>query len=168
MGANSPVMSLAIKKGTDGRGVFTDAPIAEGTKIIPFTGPILRYKDTTPQTYALQVGPDRYIGESGGLDDIFNHSCEPNAGIRIDGDSVDLYAIRDITPGEEICFDYSSTLDEDDFTMPCRCGTPSCRKVIRDGKYLPEHTWQRYLSLGIIPEYVRAHRARLEGRGPGG
>ena len=159
-------MSLEIRKGTHGRGVFTDAPIAAGTKIMPFTGPLLRYADTTAQTYALQIGPDRYIGASGGLDDIFNHSCEPNAGIRIDGDRVDLYAIRDIAPEEEICFDYSTTLDEDDFTMPCQCGTPSCRKLIRDGKYLPEETWRRYLSLDILPDYVRDHRSRLARRDP--
>jgi SET domain-containing protein len=159
-------MSLAIRKGTHGRGVFTDAPIAAGTHIMPFTGPLLHYADTNAETYALQIGPDLYIGESGGFDDIFNHSCEPNAGIRIEGTRVDLWAIRDIAPEEEICFDYSTTLDEDDFTMPCQCGTPSCRKLIRDGKYLPEDTWQRYLSLGILPEYVRAHRSLLGGGNP--
>jgi hypothetical protein len=155
-------MGLVVRKGTHGRGVFTDAPIVAETRIIQFTGPLLRYAETTPQTYALQVGPDMYIGESGGLDDIFNHSCEPNSGMRIDGIRADLYAIRDIAAGEEICFDYSTTLDEDDFTMPCVCGTPSCRKIIRDGKYLPEETWQRYLRLGILPEYVRAHRSLLD------
>jgi hypothetical protein len=159
-------MALVVSKGTHGRGVFTDAPIASGTRIIRFTGPLLRYAETTAQTYALQIGPDLYIGESGGPDDIFNHSCEPNAGIRIEGIQADLYAIRDIAAGEEICFDYSTTLDEDDFTMPCQCGRPSCRKVIRDGKYLPEETWQRYMSLGILPEYVRAHRSRPGGGHP--
>jgi SET domain len=159
-------MSLAIRKGTSGRGVFTDAPIAAGTLIMPFTGPLLRYAQTNADMYALQIGPDLYIGESGDFDDIFNHSCEPNAGIRIEGTRVDLWAIRDIAPEEEICFDYSTTLDEDDFTMPCQCGTPSCRKLIRDGKYLPEDTWQRYLSLGILPEYVRAHRSLLGGGNP--
>jgi hypothetical protein len=159
-------MGLVVRRGTHGRGVFTDAPIRMETKIIEFTGPFLCYKETTPRTYALQIGPDLYIGESGGPDDFFNHSCEPNAGIRIEGSRADLFAIRDIATGEEICFDYSTTLDEDDFTMPCHCGTPSCRKLIRDGKYLPEDIWQRYLRLGILPEYVRAHRSALGRRNP--
>ncbi|HUI70510.1 MAG TPA: SET domain-containing protein-lysine N-methyltransferase, partial [Spirochaetia bacterium] len=116
---------------------------------------------TSPTTYALQIGPDLYIGASGGLDDYINHSCEPNAGLRISGTTVDLYAIRDIKPGEEILFDYSTTLDEDDFTMSCQCSTPSCRRVIRDGKYLPPEVWQRYLLLGIVPEYVQRSRAAL-------
>jgi uncharacterized protein len=163
-------MALSVKRGTHGRGVFTDASIAAGSLIIRFTGPPLRHAQTTASTYALQVGPDLYIGASGGPDDYINHSCEPNAGFRIPAEgpvrplapTADLYAIRDIAAGEEVLFDYSTTLDEDDFTMECRCGAPSCRGTIRDGKYLPEKVWQRYEELGILPGYVRFSRLSLE------
>jgi hypothetical protein len=107
------------------------------------------------------VGPDQYIGESGGLDDLINHSCEPNTGFHIQGTAADLFAIRDIAAGEEILFDYSTTLDEEDFTMVCACGTPSCRGVIGDGKLLPSAVWQRYRDLGILPDYVQESRARI-------
>jgi hypothetical protein len=147
-----------------GRGVFTDEPIAAMTLIVTFTGPFLRYVETTPRTYALQMGPDLYIGASGGFDDYINHSCEPNAGFRIEGTKADLYAIRDIGTGEEILFDYATTLDEDDFSMACACGTPSCRKIIGDGKYLPDDVWDRYVELGIIPDYVRASRQALSAK----
>jgi hypothetical protein len=157
-------MHLSIKGGTHGRGVFTDEPIAAGTLIVTFTGPFLRYAETTPRTYALQIGPDLYIGASSGPDDFINHSCEPNAGFRIEGTTADLHAIRDIEAGEEILFDYSTTLDEDDFTMVCQCGTPSCRKVIGDAKYLPEKIWKKYETLGILPAYVRQSRQALEGK----
>ena len=116
-----------------------------------FTGPFLHYAETTPQTYALQIGPDLYIGASGGLDDFVNHSCDPNAGVRIEGTAAELFAIRDIAAGEEILFDYSTTLDEEDFTMDCRCGSPSCRGRVGDGRDLPDDVWQRYLGLGITP-----------------
>lgn len=151
-------MKLSVRQGTHGRGVFTEEPIATGTRIIRFTGPLLRHAETAPHILALQVGPDRYIGASGGFDDYINHSCEPNAGFKIEGTTADLHALRDIAAGEEILFDYSTTLDEDDFTMACQCGTSSCRKIIGDGKYLPNDVWQRYLSLGILPDYVRAQR----------
>ncbi|HEY9595280.1 MAG TPA: SET domain-containing protein-lysine N-methyltransferase [Spirochaetia bacterium] len=154
-------MRLVVRKGTEGRGVFTEEPIPAGVLIMRFTGPFLRYDQTSVDTYALQIGPDLYIGESGGLDDLVNHSCEPNAGFHIEGTDADLYAIRAIAPGEEILFDYSTTLDEDDFTMACRCGTPSCRSLIRDGKYLPDDVWSRYMELRIIPSYVQESRARL-------
>jgi hypothetical protein len=159
-------MNLSVRQGTHGRGVFTEEPIPAGTTIIRFTGPFLRYQETTAATFALQIGPDLYIGASGNADDFVNHSCDPNAGLVINGTAVDLLAIRDIAAGEEVFFDYSTTLDEDDFTMSCLCGTPGCRKVIRDGKYLPREVWDRYLQLGIIPEYVRKSRERLQGRTP--
>jgi len=154
-------MKLTVQNGTHGRGVFTEELIPASTLIIRFTGPLLRYDQTTASTYALQVGPDLYIGASGGFDDYINHSCDPNAGMRVEGTTADLHAIRDIQPGEEIFFDYSTTLDEDDFTMSCLCGAPCCRGTIGDGKYLPDDVWQKYVGLGIIPAYVQRSRSTL-------
>jgi SET domain-containing protein len=156
-------MKLEIREGTEGRGVFAGEPISEGTLIAPFTGPFLRYAETNVDTYALQIGPDLYIGESGGVDDLFNHSCEPNAGVIVSGTTAELRAIRAIAAGEEIAFDYSTTLDEGDFTMVCRCGLPSCRGVIGDGRDLPQAVWDRYRTLGILPDYVIQSRLKKTG-----
>jgi len=153
-------MKLAVREGTHGRGVFAGEPISDGALIARFSGPFLRYAQTSATTYALQIGPDLYIGESGGVDDLFNHSCDPNAGVKITGTSAELRAIRDIVPGEEIAFDYSTTLDEGDFTMPCRCGSPACRHLIGDGRDLPQSVWERYMKLGILSDYVV--RSRLK------
>ncbi len=151
-------MKLDIREGAYGRGVFAGETIPAGALIARFSGPFLRYEQTSAATYALQIGPDLYIGGSGGVDDLFNHSCDPNAGVMIQGTSAELQAIRDISPGEEIAFDYSTTLDEGDFTMECRCGSPSCRGTIGDGRDLPQAVWQRYLRLGILPAFVQESR----------
>ena len=153
-------MELVIRQGTHGRGAFAPGRIPKGTFIFQFTGPLLHYADTTADTLALQIGPDLYIGESGGADDCVNHSCEPNAYVKIEGTTATLHALRDIEPGEEIFFDYSTILDEDDFTMSCLCGTPSCRKLIGDGKNLPPDVWERYRAMGILAEYVVASREK--------
>lgn len=55
-----------------------------------------------------------------------NHSCDPNCGLQ--GINVGI-AIRDIVMGEEITFDYS-TLDNEEYSFICTCGSPQCRKVI--------------------------------------
>jgi hypothetical protein len=162
-----PAMKLTVRESPTGRGVFADAPIAAGEHIILYAGPFLRYHQTTPQTYALQVAPDLYLGASGSVDDDDNHCCDPNAGIRIRGSreagdlEVDLYAIRDIAAGDEITFDYSTTLDEDDFEFDCLCGSAICRGRVRDGKHLPDETWRRYVALGIVPDYVIRSRDAL-------
>jgi hypothetical protein len=151
-------MTLTVRDGLHGRGVYAGEPIAAGNLILRFSGPYLRHSQTTAETYALQIGPDLYIGGSGEMDDLVNHSCDPNAGVRIKGRTAALHAIRDIAAGEEISFDYSTTLDENDFTMECRCGSPACRVTIRDGKLLPDAVWGKYRRLGILAPYVLASR----------
>src|SRR4051812_40639227 len=127
-------MSLIVRSSPTGRGVFATEPIPAGTVLMQFTGPLLRYDQTTPQTLALQIGPDQYIGESGGADDCVNHCCDPNAGLIIRGTDVRLIALRDIPADEQVTFDYSTTMDEDDFEFDCLCGSSICRGRIRDFK----------------------------------
>jgi SET domain-containing protein len=146
-------MKLIVKDGIAGRGVFAAEPLAAAARLIRFTGPLLRHHQTTPQTLAVQIGPDLYLGSSGGMDDYVNHSCQPNAGLRIMGLHCELISLRAIAGGEEICFDYSTTMDEDDFEMPCRCQTEVCREIIRDFKQLPMQLKQQYAKLGVVPEY---------------
>jgi SET domain-containing protein len=146
-------MKLIVKQGIAGRGVFAWEPITRGTQIIAFTGPLLRYKDTTPKTLALQIGQDLYLGASGHADDYINHSCKPNCGLQIAGLDVRLIALRDIATDEEICFDYSTTMNEDDFEMPCKCGSSVCRGIVGDFKHLPAELRRQYAKLGIVPEY---------------
>jgi SET domain-containing protein len=64
-----------------------------------------------------------------------NHSCEPNVGYNDDGDFV---AMRDITAGEELCWDYSFDDKNPSFSMDCACGAESCRQRItgNDWKFL--------------------------------
>ena len=73
-------MKLIVKDGIAGRGVFAAEPAPAAARLIRFTGPLLRRHQTTPQTLAVQIGPDLYLGASGGMDDYVNHSCRPNAG----------------------------------------------------------------------------------------
>ena len=55
-----------------------------------------------------------------------NHSCSPNCGIR--GDIVGV-AMRNISVGEEITFDYAF-LDNEDNRFKCTCGSPNCRHIV--------------------------------------
>jgi hypothetical protein len=57
-----------------------------------------------------------------------NHSCRPNAFLRIIRTRVEVYALRAIKPGEELTLDYGET--PHDNGMQCRCGRPECRSRI--------------------------------------
>lgn len=78
------------------------------------------------QIHGIQVHDNLFQVPSGDAQpgDYVNHSCEPNVGLN---SPISLVAMRDIQPGEEICFDYamSDSTPYDDFD--CACGTPSCR-----------------------------------------
>jgi D-alanine-D-alanine ligase-like ATP-grasp enzyme len=56
-----------------------------------------------------------------------NHSCDPNC--RFDG--LDVVALRQIAPGEELTLDYATFMNEDGEEFECHCGTAACRGVVR-------------------------------------
>jgi len=152
-------MTLFLLETAHGKGVGTNAPISAGTEILSFTGPIV-HRSQLPEPYDdhddhyVQIDRDHYMGPSGQLDDFVNHSCSPNAGLRVTPGDVTLVAIRDIAANEEITWDYSTTMEEDEWEMDCHCGSPVCRRIVRDFKHLDPVVQQRYLSLGVVPRFV--------------
>lgn len=136
-----------------GRGLFAGQPIAARTPILKFAGDELSLSEVRSKgeaaANALQVGVNRYIDldEPGRL---VNHSCEPNAVIKND---TLLVAQRDIARGEEIRFDYSTTIS-DGWTMECRCGAANCRGVVTAYQLLPAELRLRYALLGCVQRFL--------------
>jgi SET domain-containing protein len=125
-----------------GRGVFTLERIAKGRRILAFQGRALPTADLTDDLLAMQIGPDLWLCSDGTLlDDCLNHSCDPNAGF-LDGEPV-LYALRDIDAGEEIAWDYSTSIGWPGWTLECRCGAARCRGVVRSWGELPAEDRER-------------------------
>jgi hypothetical protein len=136
-----------------GRGLFAGETIAPGNEILRFSGPVLTLSEVRARgpaaANALQVGVDRYLylDEPGRF---VNHSCTPNAGVV---DDTRLIALCAIAPGEEIRFDYSTTIS-DGWTMPCRCGAPGCRGLVVAFQLLPEPLRRRYAILGHVQSFI--------------
>jgi uncharacterized protein len=100
----------------------------------------------------LQVGKRTYID----LDEFshsFNHSCNPNAGIR---KRSELFALRVIGWGEEITYDYSVTIAPTVWQMKCDCGSKNCRKVLGDVRTIPKRELSKYMALGAVQRYMKA------------
>jgi hypothetical protein len=137
-----------------GRGVFAKQSFRPGQPILVLTGPVLDHAEVLAlggdRAYALQIGPDAYL-DTMPPGRFANHSCDPNAGLV--NDRV-LIALRPIEVGEEIRFDYSTTMSKDHWTTECRCGQPTCRRVILDFHHLPPITQNRYLQLGIVQRFI--------------
>jgi hypothetical protein len=154
-----PPAPLTVARTHLGKCVIASAPIFAGTTMLEFAGARI-HKDAlhviiNPEDDRfLQISPGYYLGPSGGIDDLVNHSCSPNGGIRISPQGISLIAIRSIHPGHEISFDYSTTMYDDDWQMVCQCQAPNCRGVIREFKTLDRKTQQYYINKNIVPSYI--------------
>jgi SET domain-containing protein len=135
--------SLEIRPaGPKGRGVFAVEQIVAGQRVLALGGRPMPSAALTDDLLALQIGPDLWLCSDGSLlDDMVNHSCDPNAGFS-DGEPV-LYALRDIAAGEEICWDYSTSISEPGWFLECRCGSARCRRIVRPWGELMEADRER-------------------------
>src|SRR5438270_4914339 len=112
---------LAIRESKFGKGLFTRENLAANTILCTVTGPVLTFQQTVElderESHCLQIGNDKYLL----CDPPFlysNHSCEPNCGLN---EQLQLFALRDLKKGEELFWDYSTSMLERHWTMQCAC-----------------------------------------------
>jgi hypothetical protein len=99
-------------------------------------------------TYANQIGKDDYCFRQGNIM-YMNHSCDPTAWW--EGYGI-LTARRDINPGEEVTYDYSTTDITLSYQMECKCGSNACRGVITNKDYLRHDFQKKYAN--HLPKHV--------------
>jgi len=133
-----------LRSNIQGWGVFALQPIAKGEMIIEYVGELINpvFADVREQRYnARGIGcymfrvpdEDEIIDATmtGNMARFINHSCDPNA--KTDWivigpkKKIVIFATRNVTPGEEITYDYLFDLDEQDL-VPCHCGAANCKR----------------------------------------
>lgn len=138
------------KSPIDGLGVFAKAPIRKDELVALWGGKI--YSDAEARNVARKQPHfrdaavsiyDGYCLCSTSLtkcDDAerFNHSCQPNIGLR---GQIVVVARRIIRVDDELCFDYETT-ETQSLSFRCQCGAPQCRGRI-DGTAWKDAAFQR-------------------------
>ena len=154
-----------------GLGIFAAKRFVEDEAIIEDTGG--DYYDggiTYDQVLALgldlsrdcfQIDIDRFLLPSGSIDDLINHSCDPNAGIRLFQAGYELVALRDIDPGGEITYDYSTYIESPE-RLRCCCGASCCRRDIGRFRELAPQLRNHYINRGVVGAFAAG--AVAEGR----
>lgn len=143
--------------GVKGKGLFSKKAFKKGGLVFLMDGPTRFFKAETPEE--CYIYPDWYsVGKNIWIEPApffnhINHSCNPNLGLRT---SREFVARRDIEPGEELNFDYSSTDDELPWVMNCSCGEASCRKEVGAIQLLSEQQYERLLP--YVPKYFQTLR----------
>ncbi len=119
----------------DGHGVFACTTIPRRAKIGEVTGEIISLREARRRARGrrrlclIDVSDTHALDCSkGNLLRHLNHSCGPNAFLRIYRNRVEVYAIRTIKNGEEITVDYGETPHGGG--MRCACGHDRCRSII--------------------------------------
>lgn len=130
-----------------GRGAFATRRIRKGTRIIEYTGERItqdeadeRYDDEAMgrhHTFLFTLDEKTVIDAAvdGNEARFINHSCDPNCQALIEGDKIFIYALKDISPGTELVYDYAyeraEGMDEESEALyVCRCGAKACRGTI--------------------------------------
>ena len=127
-------MSLVIRRSKiHADGVYTTAPIKQGTVVVEYTGPHLTNDaadalyDFSPRTYLFGLLDGGHVIDGDGIAAFINHSCDPNCEADEVKGRVIIRAIRRIAAGEELAYDYNLYDGELDDPARCRCGAKHCR-----------------------------------------
>lgn len=119
----------------EGKGCFSNTSFQRGRKIAEYAGEKISNAEANRRARRRKLRicaiNNRWSldGSRGGNGTHYiNHSCAPNAYMKILYDHILFIAFRDIKPGEEITIDYESTLHSD--KKRCTCGASSCRGTI--------------------------------------
>ncbi len=158
--ARGPTARLAVRETHLGKSVFAASSFAQGETVTRFSGrrvgpERVRARPAGVDDRFVQVALAEYMGPSGRVDDLINHHCDPNAGLRFTTGGVFLVAIRPIAAGEEIGWDYATTVGDPGWRMTCRCGAPACRGVVRGFADLPEERRRWFSARDLVAPYLR-------------
>jgi SET domain-containing protein len=135
-----------------GLGLFAAQDIKQGTRILPYIGEKIAKAESTRRltqgnVYIFTFN-DRYDIDGTVLRNTArysNHSCDPNCDIVKTTRTLWLVALRAISDGEELTYNYGYAYDPADYTdFPCRCGASNCC-----GYILARESW------GLLPPTAR-------------
>ena len=131
--ADPQKFAVAVKPSAiDGNGAYAAEAIPARRKIGEIRGEAISVREARRRARGLarimivEVSERRAIDASASADPLrfTNHSCSPNAVLRIRQGRVEIYAIRGIGSGDEITVDYGESHHEG--RLACRCGAERC------------------------------------------
>jgi len=127
-----------------GNGVFATRKIPAGARIVEYAGKRITEAQAEKRfgldpnnphhTFFFSLESGKLIdgGDQGNDARWINHACEPNCEAQEEKGRVYIHALRDISRGEELFYDYGLVIEEKmskalKAAYACRCGSGSCR-----------------------------------------
>lgn len=135
------------RSGVHGKGVFAVQDIAEGETLIEYVGEVISWAEAQARHPHNPADPNHtfyfHINETHVIDALFggnssrwiNHACAPNCEAEEKNGRIFIKALRNISAGVELNYDYGLIIDER-YTAklkaeyPCWCGSDNCRGTL--------------------------------------
>src|SRR4051794_12118927 len=135
MPAISPKKPYRVGRSRTGLGLFATKPIKKGAKIVRYFGPLLdsrkKKDDAIENKYLFELNGRWTIDGSvrKNVARYINHACRPNAESDVSARKrkVVIRAIKNISPGEEINYDYGTDYFKA-YLKPIGCKCDSCER----------------------------------------
>ena len=120
---------LAVKRGINGLGLFAKVPIKKGDCVIEYVGEVITAAEANRRggRYLFETSSNRHIDGTTRANTAryINHSCRANCEPDTSGGRVYISAIKNIAPGEELCYDYGKEY-WNEYIKPKGCLCPKC------------------------------------------
>ena len=124
--------------------MYANQNIKKGTRIIEYKGKIVSVKETSKNPkfdnekaiYLFNINKRLDLDGDFKFNTarLINHSCDPNCEVFGKGLKVWIYAMKDITKGDELSYDYGFNFDENFKQYPCNCKSKNCvGYIVREG-----------------------------------
>jgi hypothetical protein len=135
MPAISPKKPYRVGRSRTGLGLFATKPIKKGAKIVRYFGPLLdsrkKKDDAIENKYLFELN-GRWTIDGSVRENVaryINHACRPNAesDVMPRKRKVVIRAIKNISPGEEISYDYGTDYFKA-YLKPIGCKCDACEK----------------------------------------
>jgi uncharacterized protein len=134
-------------EGPSGRSVVSAMLLAKGTVLAVWGGTTYdapSFFQLPPERRQISVQIEDHlflVPEVEGPAEWINHSCMPNAGL---SGQIVLVTLRDVSAGEEICYDYAMSDGSPYDEFECSCGAPTCRRRVTGNDWHIPELWDRY------------------------
>ncbi len=145
---SAPHKRLQVRRsGIHGKGVYATQDLSAEDTLIEYVGEIISWEEAQARhphdpsnpnhTFYFHVDDTRVIDAlfGGNSSRWINHACDPNCEAEERDGRIYIKALRDISAGEELNYDYGLIIDAR-YTAklkaqyPCWCGTPTCRGTL--------------------------------------
>ena len=153
--SNHVIAEVRQKISNQQNALFTLRPFRGGEVIADFSAGTI---SAEPTYLTVQVGIGKHITLQPEFLQYINHSCNPN--VFFDTSTMELVALKDLQPQDELTFFYPSTEWKMTQSFNCYCGSPFCIGKIRGAAFLSKQSIEKYRFTDFIQQQLAKQPAR--------